>query len=129
MRIRCVPDIGLSEPKDPKFRNPTSAMIAVPTHLGKNGHPYTIFGDADWASAQLSYFRARINAGEKPTPAGPIIAADPRGHASARKVEDRTVFVSRKSLAWTIATRGFRDVTSLLRPSTGIWWNWAMAID
>ncbi|MCI4338727.1 MAG: hypothetical protein L3J68_00130 [Thermoplasmata archaeon] len=103
LRLRHLPELVLDGPDAPRFRQSKSFLIRVPKHLSKNGKGYVTFGNADAADALLSYLRSRTSGGETLTPASPVIAADPRGHASERKAKDGTVFVSRKSLAFTIA--------------------------
>jgi hypothetical protein len=103
LRLRHLPELELDGTDAPKFRRPKSFLVRVPKHLSKNSREYVTFGNADAADALLAYLRSRLSAGEVLTPASPVIAADPRGHALERKAKDGTVFVSRKSLAWTIA--------------------------
>jgi hypothetical protein len=117
LRLRHLPELELDGPDAPKFHRSTAFLIRVPKHLSKTGKEYATFGNADAEDALLSYLRSRINGGEKLTPASPVIAADPRGNASGRKAKDGIVFVSRKSLAYTIA-----DPMRRVAP-TGVYWH------
>jgi integrase len=102
LRLRHLPELKLNGEGAPTFER-TPFVIQVPAHLSKTNRSYLTFSTAEAADALCAYLRVRKESGEKLQPSNAVIAPDPRGGASGRRAKDGTAFVSRKSLAFTIA--------------------------
>ncbi|MHB8352289.1 MAG: hypothetical protein ACYDFT_06365 [Thermoplasmata archaeon] len=116
LRLRHLPELRLNGDGAPAFERAPFA-IQVPAHLSKSNRPYLTFATAEAGDALTAYLTVRQEAGEKLRPSSAVIAPDPRGGSTGRKAKDGTAFVTRKSLAFTIA-----DPMRRVAPP-GIYWH------
>ena len=91
-------------------------LVRVADDLSKNGKTYVTFGTQEGADALLAYLNERRKAGEKLTPASPLIVVAPRGAALRESFGKPTPYLRTNAV-----TREIHEVMQKVVPD-GVTW-------